>query len=90
MRFVACSYSIPQLKRTFYREVPKVKFTAKPGATKVLIHEEKIENLVKMSCNMMEQEGIDAFQFYSKKIVNKICSVQGKAVHDVKLTINTK
>jgi hypothetical protein len=48
--------------------MPKVNFTAESGATKVLIHEEKIENLVKMSCNMMEQEGIDViFKFTLKE-----------------------
>jgi len=69
--------------------VPQVNFTAESGATEVLIHEEKIENLVKMSCNMMEQEGIDAFLFYSKRNVKKIFSFQRKAVHDVELTFNT-
>jgi hypothetical protein len=56
--------------------MPKIKFTAESGATKVLIHEEKILNLVKMSFNMTEQEGIDAFQFYSKRNAKK--SVQFK------------
>ncbi len=69
--------------------MPKVNFAAESGGTKVLIHEEKIENLVKMSCNMMEQEGIDAFLFYSKRNVKKIFSFQRKAVHDEGLTFNT-
>jgi hypothetical protein len=64
----------------------KVNFKDESGATKVVIHVEKIVNLLKMPCNMMEQERIDLFQFHSKRNVKQICSFQRKAVHNVELT----